>query len=170
MKYFLMICISLIICVLPACKKHIAPQLPSNKGNSSDSTTYFLTQINSDIIAREDSILNIFVEQNFPNFQKTDNGFWYKIISRKTNKKITQTDTLFVRYKLFDINNQQLKSETFAARFGKKEMTTGLEQGLLLMNKGDSAEFVIPWYLAFGAKGNDAIKPYTSVIYKVYAE
>lgn len=170
MRYFFKIFIILIICILPACKKQIAPQLPSNKGNYPDSTNYFLAQINSDIIASEDSFLHVLVSKNFPDFQKSNDGFWYKIIKGKTNKRITKNDTVFVDYKLFDLNNQQLKSENFIAHFGKKEMTTGLERGLLLMNRGDSAIFVIPWYLAFGTKGNDDIKPYISVIYKVYAE
>jgi FKBP-type peptidyl-prolyl cis-trans isomerase len=170
MKYFLSIFILLIICVLFACKKPVPPQLPSNKGNSTDSTSYFLTQINSDIIAREDSILSDFVEKNFADFQKTKDGFWYKIIHKKTGEKITKNNSVLVCYELFDLNNQRLKTENFVAHFGKKEMTTGLEQGLLLMNKGDSAVFVVPWYLAFGTKGNKAIEPYTSVIYKVYAE
>jgi len=167
MKYFFKISILLILCFLYACKKPAAPQLPSNKGNTPDSTKYFLTQINSDIIAHEDSILSVFVAENFPDFRKTKDGFWYKIISKKSNRKILKTDTALVRYKLYNLYNQQLKSENFIAHFGKKEMTIGLEQGLLLMNKGDSAIFVVPWYLAFGAKGNETVKPYTSIIYKV---
>jgi len=169
MKYLSTICIALIISILPACKKP-APQLPSNKNNVIDSTNYYLTQINSNIIAQQDSVLSVFVEKNYSDFQKTKDGFWYKIISQKNGKKITKSDTLLVWYKLLNLNNQQLKEESFIAHFGKKEMTTGLEQGLLLMHKGDSAVFIIPWYLAFGAKGNENIKPYTSVIYKVFVK
>ena len=170
MKLFTIIYIIFILCVLPACKKRIAPQLPSNKGNITDSTHFFLAQLNSEIITEQDSILGVFIGQNFPDFKKTKDGFWYKINSGKSGKKITKTDTLVVSYDLFDLYNQHIKSETFVAYFGKKQMTTALEQGLQLMHFGDSATFVVPWYLAFGAKGNNDIKPYTSVIYKVFAK
>jgi len=166
-KYFSIFCITLIISCLPACKKKISPQLPSNKGNIADSTNYYLTQLNSEIISQQDSILTVFVGQNFPNFKKTKDGFWYKIISDKAGKKIAKSDSLLVRYHLYNLKNQYIKSETFVAHFGKKQMTTALEQGLQLMHSGDSAVFVVPWYLAFGAKGNETVKPYTSVIYEV---
>ncbi|MCL2597442.1 MAG: FKBP-type peptidyl-prolyl cis-trans isomerase [Paludibacter sp.] len=170
MKNFSIICVALIICFSSACKKPVVPQLPSNKGNIADSADFYFAQLNSEIITHYDSILSDFVEHNYPDLKKTNDGFWYKIISGKSGKKIVKTDTVLVRYELYDLNNQHIKSEKFVAYFGKKQMTTALEQGLLLMHSGDSAVFVVPWYLAFGIKGNANIKPYTSVIYKVFVK
>jgi len=62
------------------------------------------------------------------------------------------------------------KLEETVNRFvvGKKQMVVGLEEGLKLMHGGDSAAFIIPWYLGYGMKGNaPLIAPYTSIIYKI---
>ena len=61
----------------------------------------------------------------------------------------------------------KLKEEIKTNKLNKKELPTGLEEGLKLMRKGESARIIIPWYLAYGMQGNEEIPPYTSIIYDV---
>ncbi|MDR1652708.1 MAG: FKBP-type peptidyl-prolyl cis-trans isomerase [Prevotellaceae bacterium] len=147
------------------------PQLPSNRDNAPDSTAYFLTKLNSAIITHTDSVLTEFVNKNYADFKKSPEGFWYKIFSAQKSERLNRKDSAQVRYHLYLLDNEAVKSETFIARFGKKEMTTGLESGLLLLAGGDSAVFVVPYYLAFGAKGDGKkIPPFASVIYHVVVD
>jgi len=66
------------------------------------------------------------------------------------------------------LNGKVLQNEIKKLVIGKKLVATGLEEGLKLCRKGDNAIFIIPWYLAYGMKGNEPlIPPYTSLIYKI---
>jgi FKBP-type peptidyl-prolyl cis-trans isomerase len=127
-----------------------------------------LTAMNETFIAIEDSLLRIFVEKNAADFQKDSLGFWYKIDVHSSGTRITKKDYLLVDYQLFTLDNKQLKAEKTGVQLGKKTLTEGLENGLLLMRKGESATFIVPYFLAFGIKGNGAeVPPYTSLIYKI---
>ena len=66
------------------------------------------------------------------------------------------------------IRGKLLKTEEKQVVIGKKQLIVGLEEGLKLMNRGDSATFIIPWYLAYGMKGDGSLIPaYTSIICKM---
>jgi FKBP-type peptidyl-prolyl cis-trans isomerase len=151
-----------------ACRKSAPPQLPSNKNVEIDSTEIRLTSMNELLIAREDKLLHLFVEKNTTGFQKDSLGFWYKIDTHSEGAKIDKNDYLIIDYQLFTLDNKKIKEEKTGVQLGKKNLTTGLENGLLLMRKGESATFIVPYYLAFGIKGNGAgVPPYTSVMYKI---
>ncbi|MDR2824760.1 MAG: FKBP-type peptidyl-prolyl cis-trans isomerase [Prevotellaceae bacterium] len=170
-RYFIIAVVTLILSVLSACRKNAPPQLPSNKGNVPDSTAYFFTKVNGAAIAQEDSVLTEFVRRNYTDFTKSPEGFWYKVFPAHKGDKLKRSDMPKVRCQLYTLDNHLLQSESFTASFGKKEMTTGLESGLLLLSYGDSAVLVVPYYLAFGMKGDSRkIPPYTSVIYRLAVE
>ncbi|MDR2839779.1 MAG: FKBP-type peptidyl-prolyl cis-trans isomerase [Paludibacter sp.] len=155
--------------LLPAaCGKALPPQLPANKGVEIDSTEIQLMAVNEALIVREDSLLRLFAENDTTDFQKHALGFWYKIEQHTNGAKIDKKTYLVIDYQLFTLDNKKIKEERTGVQLGKKELTTGLEEGLLLMRKGEKATFIVPYYLAFGIKGNGAeVPPYTSVIYKI---
>jgi FKBP-type peptidyl-prolyl cis-trans isomerase len=66
------------------------------------------------------------------------------------------------------LNGKSIENKTTTIKFGKKQSTVGLEEGIKLLQQGDSATFIIPWYLGYGMAGNETtIPPYTSLIYHV---
>ena len=70
--------------------------------------------------------------------------------------------------KLSLMDAQVVREEERSAVLGRKELLKGLEEGLKLMHKGERAMFIIPWYLAYGRKGNGAeVPPYTSICCQV---
>ena len=71
---------------------------------------------------------------------------------------------------MYDLKGAELLSEKKTVRFGKKEIPTGLEDGLRLMRKGETLRLIVPWYLAYGMKGEDNIPPYTSLMYLIVSE
>ncbi len=141
------------------------PQIPSNKGINTDTVSTGLIQLNKNLAKSEDSILNVLVNAKYPDFKKSKLGFWYKIEHKTSGKLIREKEICSVKYSLSTLNGNLLLNDNTNITIGKKEIISGIEEGLKLMNKGDNATIIIPWYLAYGLEGNKSeIKPYTSLI------
>lgn len=150
-----------------SCKKQ-APQLPSNKIVVDNSEAQTMLAINQNLTAKEDSLLQVFVDKKKQSFIKNELGFWYKIDKKGTGEKIMDKSVCSYSYNLHLINEESVKQGIVKTVIGKKEIVTGLEEGLKLLHYGDCATFIIPWYLAYGMNGNKPlIPPYTSVIYEI---
>lgn len=157
----------ILLALLISCAKH-KPQLPSNKGNVVDKSGAFLLEMNQRLTLKEDSILLKFVQKSDKGFKKNELGFWYAILQDTKKTKLQDKDFCTFDCKISLLNGKVLLTEVKQANIGKKELVQGLEEGLKLMRKGESATFVIPWYLAYGMKGNGKlIPPYTSLVYEV---
>jgi len=71
--------ILLLFCILILSCNRQRPQLPSNKGNETDSNTVSLLTINQNLTKKEDVILKKFALQKDKTFKRSEIGFWYKI-------------------------------------------------------------------------------------------
>jgi len=151
---------------LNACKKHPA-QFPSNKIVDKDSTEQSLIEMNKAMTLREDSLIQEFINKQSVVFRKIPSGIWYRI--QKTTKldSIKNDSIISFSYIVYSLEGVKLKEGIKTNQFNKKELPAGLEEGLKLMRKGESARIIIPWYLAYGMQGNEEIPPYTSIIYDV---
>jgi FKBP-type peptidyl-prolyl cis-trans isomerase len=159
-------CILVLFSGLTACKKQ-APQLPSNKYVVVDSASASLLTINKDLTLKEDSLLALYVKSGNEAFKKSEIGFWYKIDDSGHGLSIENKTTCNISYRLSDLNGKLFEKSKSTVVIGKKKIVTGFEEGLKLLHKGDSATFIIPWYLGYGMKGNENIPPYTSLRYEV---
>jgi FKBP-type peptidyl-prolyl cis-trans isomerase len=149
-----------------SCKKQ-APQLPSNKGVKVDHNEESLLKINHQLTIKEDALLKKYAESK-KTFKKNELGFWYKIIQSGTGSGIKDSSVCKISCKLRLLSGKIIKTEKSRFIIGKKQQAVGLEEGVKLMRKGDSAVFIIPWYLGFGMKGDEPlIPPYTSIIYEI---
>lgn len=158
----LFFCMLIISCVRQS------PQIPSNKGIVTDQNAASLLVINENLAHKEDSILKEFVLHQDIAFKRSDIGFWYKIDHVGKGPGIKDSVGCKVSYKLLSINGKALRNEDKQIVIGKKQLVSGVEEGIKLMNRGDSATFIIPWYLAYGMKGDGpVIPPYTSLICKM---
>ncbi|NDP19692.1 MAG: hypothetical protein GZ091_01230 [Paludibacter sp.] len=150
-----------------SCKKP-SPQLPSNKVIENDDNGISLLEINQNLAMKEDSLLQIYALKTDKSFKKNEIGFWYKIDNKTNGKQIRINDTCVISFKLRFIDGKVVQEETKGITVGKKELVTGLEEGLKLLRKGESATFIIPWYLGYGMTGlENVIPPYTSLIFDV---
>jgi len=160
--------ILLLFCILILSCNRQRPQLPSNKGNETDSNTVSLLTINQNLTKKEDVILKKFALQKDKTFKRSEIGFWYKIDQSGRGVAIKDSTSCKISCQVSTLNGKVLQNEIKKLVIGKKLVATGLEEGLKLCRKGDNAIFIIPWYLAYGMKGNEPlIPPYTSLIYKI---
>lgn len=164
-KYYIII----LICMLgsfASCIKQ-QPQLPANKGNVADSNIAELLEINQNLAVKEDSVLKAYVQHD-TSFKKNELGFWYKISNSDKHNLIKNKTNCIFTCKLMLLNGKVLQVDEKNIIIGKRQVVTGLEEGLKLMHKGESATFIIPWYLGYGMKGNEPlVPPYTTLIYQI---
>lgn len=150
-----------------SCQKQ-RPQLPSNKTQIVDSAEIKLRDFNKEVTLGEDSAIVLFLTSQNLQFTKTESGIWYYFEKQNNTKQKLQEKVVNFSYQMFSMNGLMLDlEENKTIEFGKKQIPTGLEEGLKLMQKGDAARFIIPSYLAYGAQGNEKVEPYTTLIYFV---
>jgi len=161
--------IFILFCSFLSCVKQ-SPQLPSNKGNTVDENVATLLVINQKLALKEDSVLAKFV-LNDTGYKKNDLGFWYKIHKSNAGAFIKDKDKCQFVYQLTSLNGKLMEQNEKQIVIGQKQIVVGLEEGIKLLHKGDSATFIIPWYLGYGMNGNKpTVSPYTSLIYHVKVE
>lgn len=159
--------IILLFAVFSSCKKQI-PQLPSNKIEVDNSEAIALLDINQNLTVKEDSLLEVFAKKQNKTYVKHELGFWYAIEQAGTGKKVNGKATCNFSYELTLLNGDKIEVGRKQITIGKKQVVPGLEEGIKLLHYGDSATFIIPWYLGYGMKGNKPkVLPYTSVIYSI---
>ena len=156
------------LCILLlSCTKQ-RPQLPSNKGVEIDKNIVSLLTINQNLAKKEDGIIKTIALQKDKAFKKSEIGFWYMIERVGNGPKINDSTVCRFSCRLMSLKGKLLQRDEKQIVIGKKQIVAGLEEGLKLMNKGDSATIIVPWYLAYGMKGEEPlIPPYTSLIYEV---
>jgi FKBP-type peptidyl-prolyl cis-trans isomerase FkpA len=135
---------------------------------------------------REPAKIQTYIEKNKLNVTKTASGLNYVITQPGAGDKPAVGDTVEVNYtgkfvngKVFDtsVKDTAQKSKTFnpmrpykAVRIpvGVKAVIPGWDEGLMLLNKGAKATFVIPSNLAYGEQGGgQIIPPYTPLVFNV---
>lgn len=159
--------ISIISIGLFSCKKP-SPQLPANKVVENDMSEIALLDINKNLALKEDSLLEILAIKTDKAFKKSEIGFWYRIDKKTSGKQLEIHDSCEISFKLKLADGNLVLEDNKIVTIGKKQVVRGLEEGLKLLRKGESATFIVPWYLGYGMNGlENLIPPYTSLIFEV---
>lgn len=129
---------------------------------------------------------NNYIATNKLVLKTTASGLKYKITSPTVKRKPLNGDTVFVNYtgrtlegKVFDtsIETEAQKAglqqpgrtyEPISFVLGIGQVIPGWDEGLLLLNEGSKATFVIPSKLAYAEHGSgDDIKPFSTLVFDV---
>lgn len=97
-------------------------------------------------------------------FEKTESGLYHKIIQKGDGAKPESGNTVAVHYKgmlpdgtVFDSSYKRGNPIEFPVGMG--HVIAGWDEGILMLNKGDKARFVIPSELAYGEQGAGGVIP-----------
>jgi len=97
-------------------------------------------------------------------FEKTESGLRYKIIQKGDGAKAEKGKTVSVHYKgmfadggVFDSSYKRGNPIDFPLGIG--QVIPGWDEGIMLLQVGDKARFVIPPHLAYGEKGAGGVIP-----------
>jgi peptidyl-prolyl cis-trans isomerase A (cyclophilin A) len=106
-------------------------------------------------------------------YLETDSGLRYTILSKGDGVSPNKGDMVKVHYKgqLLDktvFDSSYKRNEPIEFKVGIGQVIPGWDEGLLLLNKGDKARFVIPSQLAYGESGaGGVIPPNATLIFEV---
>jgi FKBP-type peptidyl-prolyl cis-trans isomerase FkpA len=134
---------------------------------------------------KEPAKIKNYIADNKLTVTKTASGLNYVVTKPGAGPTPVAGDTVYVNYigklttgKVFETNvkDEAVKAKTFAPGrpyepihfpVGAHAVIQGWDEGLLLMNAGEKATFVIPSDLAYAAQGNGPIGPYTPIVFEV---
>lgn len=97
-------------------------------------------------------------------FDKTESGLRYQILQKGEGKSAEKGKTVAVHYKgqlsdgtVFDSSYKRNQPIEFAV--GTGQVIPGWDEGIMLLNVGDKARFVIPSNLGYGSRGAGGVIP-----------
>ncbi len=106
-------------------------------------------------------------------FQKTDSGLRYQFIQRGSGKQAAKGSKVAVHYK-GQLTNGQVFDDSYKRKqpiefnVGVGQVIEGWDEGIMLLNVGDKARFVIPSHLGYGSQGaGGVIPPNATLIFDV---
>lgn len=99
------------------------------------------------------------VDAEVAGIQKTESGLRYTIASQGDGAKVTSTDTVIVKYTLYDYADGILDSGDALEVNLPGGVVAGFAEGLQLLNKGGKATIWMPGSLGYGATERGTIKP-----------
>jgi len=114
-----------------------------------------------------------FIDRHHWKMQMTGSGLHYEIYEPGTGEKADGNHLLKIAYKVFLLDGtlcyEADETHPLNLVLGRGQQINGLEEGLMMMNEGSRARFVIPNHLAYGLTGDqDKIPPASALFYDVH--
>jgi FKBP-type peptidyl-prolyl cis-trans isomerase len=122
-----------------------------------------------DLILKEKELL----EKISNGFKETKTGLKYIILKKGEGKKPLSGDLVKVHYKgeLLDgtvFDSSYKRDQPIEFKVGEGQVIPGWDEGIMLLDKGDKARFIIPSHLAYGENGaGGVIPPNATLIFEV---
>ncbi len=109
------------------------------------------------------------------NLQTTSSGLQYSILQKGNGIKPETGDKVYVHYvgKLMNdtvFDSSYKRGEPFAFNLGEGRVIRGWDEGIALLQEGDSALFIIPPHLAYGERAMGPIPPNATLKFIVTLE
>jgi FKBP-type peptidyl-prolyl cis-trans isomerase FkpA len=116
---------------------------------------------NTMLIDAEEQEINDFIERYGWEMEATGSGLRYMIYEQANGQPVEKDMIVFLKYSIRLITGDLIYSSDEdgmkSFRVGKGGVESGLEEGIMLMSKGDKARFIMPSHLAHGVPG-DGVK------------
>lgn len=123
---------------------------------------------NQDLVSIDYSVIQKYIDRRKWDMQVSDNGLYWQIYSTSDDIKAEDGLIALITFKTSLLDGTVLySSEEFGTRelyLGHNQDEAGLNEGIMLMKKGEKARFVLPPHLAFGVPGDGFRVPYNSVL------
>ena len=131
-----------------------------------------LMNVNKKLVNRDMDEIKRYVDSLGINAKITQTGLWYSISKRGEGPNVQKSQIITLKYKVLLLdgtvcyNSDSDGLKVFEVGHGGVE--SGLEEGVLMLNKGSKAVFILPPYLAHGLLGDDnKIPARSSIVYDV---
>jgi FKBP-type peptidyl-prolyl cis-trans isomerase FkpA len=156
--------------MLSGCHRSAAPEQPRRSAEFIDDS---LINANKQAIQYEDHQIRQYISRMGWQMNETGTGLRYLILDKGNGPKarIGKLARIDYEVRLFSgelcYSSQKTGPKEF--KIGSGGVESGLEEGILLLHKGDRVKFILPSHLAFGLVGDqDKIPGRCPVIYDVH--
>ena len=160
--------ISLVMSFMIACNTNPEEVRQHKKRDQGES----LEKVNRYLVKAEKESIENYIRRHGWDMDETGSGLRYMIYEKGSGPIVQKGNVAELKYKLWLItgdlvySSDELGIKTFLV--GKGGVESGLEEGILLLRKGDKARFVLPSHLAHGLLGDEGkIPPRTAIIYDI---
>ena len=131
-----------------------------------------LLEANKQMVKTEDQHIEDLLSRYKWDMTETGSGLRYMIYDKGEGEKAKKGRIAKVDYTIKNITGDIIYSSEedgpLSFVIGNGEVISGLEEGILFLNVGDKAKFIIPSHLAFGLVGDDDLIPgKASLIYDI---
>jgi len=131
-----------------------------------------LEKINQVLVEKDQEAIKSYIARRGWDMQVSETGLWYMIYKKGVGPLIKTNDRITLNYKVWLISGELIYSSDSLGvkRFtvGMGGVESGLEEGVLMLQKGSKARFIMPPHLAHGLLGDEnRIPARTTIIYDV---
>jgi FKBP-type peptidyl-prolyl cis-trans isomerase FkpA len=123
---------------------------------------------NNHVVKTEIQEIDDFIHRYHWEMEKTQTGLRYMIYQKGSGPEPKQGDSVTINYRINLLNGDPVvKSDNktnFSFLLGKRDVVSGLEEGVMLMKRGSRAKLIVPSHLAFGLLGDMAKIPGRAVL------
>lgn len=148
-------------CLLVSCQR-TKPQAPSHHAEQ-DSVKVAMLLVTQRLAEEADKELTQYASRTNGEYTLDDFGFWYKYLKRTDGNYWQKGEQVLIHTQIFSLKGELLLDSKEQIEIGKGNAIPAIEDMLLMMRKNEACELLVPWYLAFGASGNENIAPYTNI-------
>jgi FKBP-type peptidyl-prolyl cis-trans isomerase FkpA len=127
----------------------------------------FMKWRNEKIVSRDDKMINDYIAKNNLNAEKDTSGMYIVNYVKGTGPKPTAENCVQVKYEGKFLQNGQPFDANPNISFGLGQVIRGWQIGFPYLSKGDSATFLIPSRLGYGAEGFYGIPPDAVLMFNV---
>ena len=145
-----------------------APQTPSQrKGQApeADSATLALMEFNSQLAKAADKTVMDAVQAQEEPFALYEGQTWMHIVETGDTDGglLIPGQAYSIHMRVYTLDGRMLEDTEGTYLLGKAELPAGIDWNIRELHHGAKARLFIPWYMAFGPKGNEHIPPYENV-------
>ncbi len=131
-----------------------------------------LVGVNRLMVQKDREAITTYLKKHELNLQESKSGLWYGITTKGHGDPVQTGMMVTLKYNLSLINGTPCYSSDSLGlkqfRVGQGGVESGLEEGVLMLHKGDRAVFIMPPHLAHGLTGDgDKIPARSIIIYNV---
>lgn len=133
-----------------------------------------LVDVHRSLVTKDNDSIKSVISKNNWDLKQTGTGLWYEIYHKsetgdsvKKGARVTMDYDIMLLDSTLCYSSDSLGQKIFLA--GQGGIESGIEEGILLMKKGDRARFILPPHLAHGVHGDDNRIPRLAILlYDVY--
>jgi FKBP-type peptidyl-prolyl cis-trans isomerase FkpA len=156
-----------LMAMLAACSNGPQPARSTSNLRMMDDT---LIRYNKGAVRNEEQEIRDYADRHGWDMKQTTSGLRYLVYKPGSGKKAGRGEIAVIRYSVGLLDGRNIYSSD---SLGPKEfiighggVEPGLEEGILMLRKGDRAKLILPAHLAFGLLGDDrSIPPGATLVY-----